>query len=87
MLSPTTFIGIANATSPVGKTAPAAAPTHAPASNPGYGRNVQQARILSTPPIAAPIMPMPKSAGAASPTPSATPPRNLPRGSLLDLSV
>jgi hypothetical protein len=39
--------------------------------------------------VAAPISPAPpKSAATASPAPTQTaPPRNLPRGSLLDLSV
>jgi hypothetical protein len=84
MLSPATFIGIANAMSPGVK--PAAAPGHAPAS--AGPANVQQARVLATPPVAAPIMPLPpKSAATASPNPPAAPPRNLPRGSLLDLSV
>jgi hypothetical protein len=89
MLSPTTFIGIANATAPVGKPAPAAAPGRAPAANSGYGSgNIQPARVLSAPPMAAaPVMPPSKSVGTASPNPAAAPPRNLPRGSLLDLSV
>jgi hypothetical protein len=79
MLSPATFIGIANASSPVGQPGPGA----------GRSGNVQQARVLSTPPVAAPILqPPPKSASPTmSSTPQTAPPRNLPRGSLLDLSV
>jgi hypothetical protein len=101
MLSPATFIGIANA---VGQSAPtsaparpavidpAASPAHAPAHQaaPASGRsaNVQQARILTTPPVAAPIVPpLSKGAATATPAPPVAPPRNLPRGSLLDLSV
>ena len=82
MLSPATFIGIAKAA--VGQPAPGQAP--APA---GRGANVQQARILTTPPVAPPIapQPLPKSAAPTLPSTQATPPRHLPRGSLLDLSV
>jgi hypothetical protein len=77
MLSPATFIGIAHATGAVGQPAPA-----------GRSAGIQPARVLATPPVAAPIMqPPPKSGVTASPNPQAAPPRNLPRGSLLDLSV
>jgi hypothetical protein len=90
MLSPATFIGIANAA--IGQSASAAAPARAPAHAPGLaGRpaNVQPARVLSTPPVAAPVAPPtpPKSASTALSGAQAAPPRNLPRGSLLDLSV
>jgi hypothetical protein len=79
MLSPATFIGIATATAPVGQPAPAS----------GRSPSVQPARVLSIPPVAAPIMQQasPKSAATVSPAQQAAPPRNLPRGSLLDLSV
>jgi hypothetical protein len=79
MLSPATFIGIANASAPVGHPAPGA----------GRSGNVQQARVLPTPPAAVPIMQQPPKSAAptASSTPQTPPPRNLPRGSLLDLSV
>ncbi|HEY4173433.1 MAG TPA: hypothetical protein VGM42_10420 [Rhodopila sp.] len=78
MLSPATFIGIANATAPIGQPAPGRSP------------NIQPARVLTTPPVAAPIaQPQTRTAPtASSAAPSSTqPPRNLPRGSLLDLSV
>jgi hypothetical protein len=78
MLSPATFIGIANATGAVAQPAPAS----------GRSAGIQPARVLATPPVAAPIMqPPPKTGVTASPNPQAAPPRNLPRGSLLDLSV
>ena len=78
MLSPGTFIGIANATGAVGPPAPAA----------GRSAGIQPARVVTTPPVAAPVMqPPPKAGVTASPNPQAAPPRNLPRGSLLDLSV
>jgi hypothetical protein len=81
MLSPATFIGIANATAPAGKPGPSAAP----AVNPS---NIQKARVPPTPPAALPVTPQPPKPGTtASPSHPATPPRNLPRGSLLDLSV
>lgn len=77
MLSPATFIGIAKATAPV------PAPGRAPA--------IQPARVLTSPSVAAPP-PLPPPGGgnggtAISPAPQVRPPRNLPRGSLLDLSV
>jgi hypothetical protein len=78
MLSPATFIGIAHATGAVGQSAPAA----------GRSAGIQPVRVLATPPISAPIMqPPPKSGVTASPNPQAAPPRNLPRGSLLDISA
>ncbi|WP_428489154.1 hypothetical protein [Rhodopila sp.] len=98
MLSPATFIGIAKA---VGQPAPAAAPGRsarpaAPAQA-GPPAGVQPVRILTTPPVAAPMAPLaPPRVGApaaaasgavGAPGTTATPPRNLPRGSLLDLSV
>jgi hypothetical protein len=45
--------------------------------------------VLSTPPVAAPILqpPMKSASPTMSSTPQTAPPRNLPRGSLLDLSV
>jgi len=71
MLSPATFIGIANAIAPTGQPAPASSP------------NVRPARAVGTPPATAPITrPPPPQSGTG-----AAPPRNLPRGSLLDLSV
>ena len=83
MLSPTTFIGIANATSPVGPRAPGAAG--------GLSANIHRARIPQTPPasVSLPPPPSPRQAGggALSPNPQTAPPRNLPRGSLLDISV
>lgn len=81
MLSPATFIGIANATGPVGQPPPT--------TSPGQSSNIQPARVLTTPPATAPIAQSPtRSAPIASPNLSTTPPpRNLPRGSLLDLSV
>jgi hypothetical protein len=82
MLSPATFIGIAKAL-----TGTAAVPS------PARAGSVQQARVLSSPPPTPPlgIIAAPP-AGAnppttASPNPPTAPPRNLPRGSLLDLSV
>jgi hypothetical protein len=81
MLSPATFIGIANATAPTGQPAPA----------PAAGRtgNIQPVRVLSTPPVVSPIaQPLARPGVTASPNATAAPPpRNLPRGSLLDLSV
>lgn len=89
MFSRTTFIGIANATTPSARAAPpAAAPGPAPLAPSGRSANIQPARVLSTPPVAAPLMtPLPRSAMTASPGVAVTPPRNLPRGSLLDISV
>ncbi len=84
MLSPSTFIGIASATTPAAQPAPTGRP------------NIRPARILTTPPVAAPgappgappVAPQPqKPVTTLSPNQPATPPRNLPRGSLLDLSV
>jgi hypothetical protein len=78
MLSPATFIGIANAAGAVG---------HPPAPA-GRSAGIQPARVQPTPPVAAPAtQPPPKSATPALPNQQAAPPRNLPRGSLLDLSV
>ena len=70
----------------VGSIALAAGPA-APAATPaGRPANIQQARVLSTPPAAAPILPAPpKSLSPSAPNQPATPPRNLPRGSLLDI--
>jgi hypothetical protein len=85
MLSPATFIGIANAAA---NPAPAASTANSPQLAPARPAEVQQARILTTPTVAAPIAPpLPRGAATASPALPATPPRNLPRGSLLDLSV
>jgi hypothetical protein len=77
MLSPSTFIGIAKAIEPVGQPAPA---------------RVQPARVLSTSPLSPlgrlPAGPAQSPPGAtATPNSSTAPPRNLPRGSLLDISV
>ena len=76
MLSPATFSAVANATSPTGHP-----------SSPQAGR-VVPARVLNTQP---PPLPMPipgaKLPVTVSPEAPAAPPRNLPRGSLLDLSV
>jgi hypothetical protein len=78
MLSPATFIGIANATGAIGQAPPVS----------GRAAGIQPARVLTTPPVAAPVaQPAPKSGVTASPNQQAAPPRNLPRGSLLDLSV
>jgi hypothetical protein len=78
MLSPATFIGIANASGAVGQPGPVG----------GRAAGIQPARVLTTPPVAAPIMqPSPKSGMTASPNQQAAPPRNLPRGSLLDINV
>jgi hypothetical protein len=78
MLSPATFIGIAHATGAVGQPGPVG----------GRAAGIQPARILTSPPVAAPItQPPPKSGMTMSPNQQAAPPRNLPRGSLLDISV
>jgi hypothetical protein len=76
MLSPAIFSGVANATSPVGQ------PPQPQAAR------VQPVRVLSTQP-SAPLMPGPgaRPPVAVSPDAPAAAPRNLPRGSLLDLSV
>jgi hypothetical protein len=78
MLSPSTFNGVANATSPAGQ----------PLSPQVQTGRVQQVRVLSAPPPT-PLLPGPgvRSPVTASPDAPAAPPRNLPRGSLLDLSV
>jgi hypothetical protein len=74
MLSPATFIGIARATTP-------ATPS------------VQPVRVPSVQPFVPPLSAMPTAPSSAKPplgasqAPATTPPRNLPRGSLLDLSV
>jgi hypothetical protein len=76
MLSPATFIGIAKATAPISQPKPAPAAT------------VQPVRVLGTLQTAAPVgQSLPKPAATASPGTATSPPRNLPRGSLLDLSV
>ncbi len=83
MLSPSTFIGIASALTGAGRL--------------GNGRSVpgdatatvQQARVLSPPSVGVtlpPSAPRPQPSLSLTPT-AATPPRNLPRGSLLDLIV
>jgi hypothetical protein len=78
MFSPSTFIGIANAIGSI--------ITHAPSA--GRAAGVQPVRSLTTPPVTAPAaQPMPKSGVAGPSGQQAAPPRNLPRGSLLDLSV
>jgi hypothetical protein len=77
MLSPATFSGVANATSPAGQPPPPQA------------ARVQPVRVLSTQPLA-PLMPGGPGVRppvAVSPDAPAAAPRNLPRGSLLDLSV
>jgi hypothetical protein len=78
MLSPATFAGIANANSPIGQ----------PPSPQGQTGRVQPVRVLNMPPPA-PLVPGPavKPPITASPETPPAPPRNLPRGSLLDLSV
>src|SRR4051812_42761111 len=102
MLSPATFIGIAKAIAPAGSPAPTRpVPTHPaladatigspPAGPASTGSTpIQRARVLSTPPIGptpAPLAGPKPPVTAASPNPQTAPPRNLPRGSLLDLSV
>jgi hypothetical protein len=80
MLSPSTFNGVANAISPAGQ----------PLSPQVQTGRVQQVRVLSAPPPT-PLLPGPgpgvRSPVTVSPDAPAAPPRNLPRGSLLDLSV
>jgi hypothetical protein len=78
MLSPTTFPGVAKATSVAGQP---------PLAGTQRGL-VQPVRVLGTP-LPAPLMPglAAKPSIAASPQTAPAPPRNLPRGSLLDLSV
>jgi hypothetical protein len=90
MLSAATFLGIARATLPASPTAEVRpVPGGSAHAAPGAG-GLQPARVLSTPSLGA--IPMPQSGIArppptVSPTPQTPPPRNLPRGSLLDLSV
>ena len=93
MLSPSTFIGIAKAISPTGVPARAgpAATGKAASSPPAGSGQIERARILSTPPVGVGVGAAPQGGtrppATTSPNSSATPPRNLPRGSLLDLSV
>lgn len=93
MLSPMTFLGIAKALSPAVQPAVARPPAGAnrPVENePRETPLVQSARILGTPPLG--VTPPPPSgtrppATVAPGQQQTAPPRNLPRGSLLDLSV
>jgi hypothetical protein len=88
MLSPVTFTGVANATAAVGQPAS----PHVGEGRGQVGRQLmgraQPVRVLSTQP-APPFIPLTgvKPPVAISPQTPSAPPRNLPRGSLLDLSV
>jgi hypothetical protein len=103
MLSPTTFIGIAKALTSHGQAAPARltatgaaagglpATGHSPSGAPVTGTGlIQQVRVVGPSPVGVvaspPVIARPPPAASANPS-AAPPPRNLPRGSLLDLSV
>jgi hypothetical protein len=95
MLSPATFIGIAKAIGTSGQPAlPRPAPavpsaaSHSPVE-PSTAGSVQRVRVLSNPPLSVTTTPMggTRPPVTTSASPPAAPPRNLPRGSLLDLSV
>jgi hypothetical protein len=78
MFSPSTFIGIANAIGSIITQAPSAT----------RAASIQPTRSLAPAPVPPPVtQSLPKTGVTGAATQHATPPRNLPRGSLLDLSV
>jgi hemolysin activation/secretion protein len=89
MLSPATFLGIAKAVPPAAQPAVVRPPPAGNAGNESAAKpRVQSARVLSTPPLNITPPPPTSAKPPASITPAPQPPpRNLPRGSLLDISV
>jgi hypothetical protein len=91
MLSPSTFIGIAKVISPSGAPArsdPGVTGKAASSRAAGSGQ-IERARIQPAPVVGVGAAPQGaiRPPATTSPNSSPTPPRNLPRGSLLDLSV